>query len=240
VRRRVDTVELAERLAGDGFVALPLSGDLAQGQRTRTLNAFRNGSVPILVATDVAARGIDVPDINTVIHLEPPSDAEMYTHRSGRTGRAGRKGRSLLIVPPFAQRAVERALYGARVKAEWQPAPTPDKVRKAIEKRARRQVRALLDAETGPTETQIGYAAQLLEGRDPAAVVATLLRFAIPALPREPMPVNALDPDEERKRSRARDDARVHWRNKQGPNRTSHSGRFQNARSSRNSAYKKP
>ena len=244
VRRRVDTGELAERLAGDGFVALPLSGDLAQGQRTRTLNAFRNGSVPILVATDVAARGIDVPDIDTVIHLEPPSDAEMYTHRSGRTGRAGRKGRSVLIVPPFAQRAVERALYGARVKAEWQPAPTPDKVRKAIEKRARRQVRALLDAETGPTETQTGYAAQLLEGRDPAAVVATLLRFAIPALPREPMAVNTIDPEEERKRSRAREDARFHRRDKQGPNqgpnRTSHSGRFNNARSSRNSAYKKP
>jgi hypothetical protein len=122
----------------------------------------------------------------------------------------------------------------------------PDKVRKAIEKRARRQVRALLDAETGPTETQIGYAAQLLEGRDPAAVVATLLRFAIPALPREPMPVNAIDPEEERKRSRARDEARFQWRNKQGPNQRPNRsagpgpGRFQNARSSRNSAYKKP
>ena len=140
VRRRVDTTELSERLAGDGFVALPLSGDLAQGQRTRTLNAFRNGSVPILVATDVAARGIDVPEIETVIHLEPPSDAEMYTHRSGRTGRAGRKGRSLLIVPPFARRKVEYALHGARIKPEWQPVPTPERVFKAVEKQSRRRL----------------------------------------------------------------------------------------------------
>ena len=239
VRRRCDTVQLAEQLAGDGFVALPLSGDLAQGQRTRTLNAFRNGSVPILVATDVAARGIDVPEIDAVIHLEPPSDAEMYTHRSGRTGRAGRKGRSLLVVPPFAQRAVERALYGARIKAEWKPVPTPEKVHKALEKTARRRVHAVLEAET-PTETQLGYAAQLLEGRDPAAVVATLLRFAIPALPREPMPLSVLDPEQERQRARAREDARYHANKRPGPNRTSHPGRFNNARSSRNSAYKKP
>jgi len=135
---------------------------------------------------------------------------------------------------------VERALYGARVKAEWQPVPTPDKVRKAIEKRARRQVRAMLDAETGPSETQISYAAQLLEGRNPAAVVATLLRFANPALPREPMAVNAIDPEEERS-ARARATTRASTgRNKQGPNRSSGPGRFENARSSRNSAYKKP
>ena len=205
VRRRADATELSERLAGDGFVALPLSGDLAQAQRTRTLNAFRNGSVPILVATDVAARGIDVPEIETVIHLEPPSDAEMYTHRSGRTGRAGRKGRSLLIVPPFARRQVEYALHGARIKAEWQPVPTPERVRKAIEKQGRRRVHALLDApESAPDEAKLAYAAQLLEGRDAATVVAALLRFATPALPREPMPVSAVEVFVDRRPERGR------------------------------------
>ena len=212
VRRRVDTVEVAERLAADGFVALPLSGDLAQGQRTRTLNAFRNGSVPILVATDVAARGIDVPDIGAVIHLEPPHDAEMYTHRAGRTGRAGRKGKSLLLVPPFAQRSVAFALSRARVQADWRPVPTAAQVYKALEKNARRHVRTLLDAEPAPSEAQLAHAAKLLEGRDPAAVVATLVALATPALPCEPRAIAPVEPLTDRRRPHDRREPRRAWR----------------------------
>jgi ATP-dependent RNA helicase DeaD len=198
VRRRADTTELAEQLAGDGFVALPLSGDLAQAQRTRTLAAFRNGSVPILVATDVAARGLDVPDLATVIHLEPPRDAEAYTHRSGRTGRAGRKGLSLLLVPPHARRRVEWVLANARVSADWQPAPTPARVRRTLEKRHRRRLRArLAAAETPLGEARLAHAAELLEGRDPVAVVAALVELAAPALPREPLPLTAVEAHEE-------------------------------------------
>jgi len=198
VRRRADTTEIAEQLASDGFVALPLSGDLAQSQRTRTLNAFRNGSVPILVATDVAARGIDVPEIATVIHLEPPSDAEAYTHRSGRTGRAGRKGLSLLLVPPYARRRVEYVLGSARVRADWQPAPTQARVRRTLEKRGRRRLRARIEADTPElTDAQRAHAAELLEGRDPVAVVAALIEATTPALPREPLPVTAVEANEE-------------------------------------------
>jgi ATP-dependent RNA helicase DeaD len=204
VRRRSDTTEIADQLASDGFVALPLSGDLAQGQRTRTLDAFRQGSVPILVATDVAARGLDVPEIATVIHFEPPSDAEAYTHRSGRTGRAGRKGLSLLLVPPYAERRVGFVLASARVQADWQPAPTPARVRRTLEKRSRRRLRARLDA--GPAElgeAERAHAAELLEGRDPVAVVAALVELATPPLPREPMPVTAVEAYEaEPRRSR--------------------------------------
>jgi ATP-dependent RNA helicase DeaD len=201
VRRRVDTAELAERLAGDGFVALPLSGDLAQAQRNRTLHAFRTGSVPILVATDVAARGIDVPDIATVIHLEPPSDAEAYTHRSGRTGRAGRKGLSLLLVPTYARRRVEAVLAAARVRVEWQPAPTPASVHRALEKRHRRRLRARLEqGAVELDEARIAHATELLEGRDPVAVVATLVQLAAPSLPREPLPVAAVEAHEEPRR----------------------------------------
>jgi ATP-dependent RNA helicase DeaD len=204
VRRRVDTTELAEKLASDGFLAAPLSGDLAQGQRTRTLAAFRSGAVPILVATDVAARGIDVPDIATVIHLEPPADAEMYTHRSGRTGRAGRKGRSLLVVPPWAQRRVEWVLSSARVRAEWHPAPTAERVQRSLDKRARRQLRALLEVEAGSEldEGRIAQAVELLDGRDPIVVVAALARLATPAPAREPMHVSPLAPREEAPRPR--------------------------------------
>jgi ATP-dependent RNA helicase DeaD len=194
VDRRVGASDLAEQLAGDGFAALPFSGDLSQAQRTRTLHAFRTGTIQVLVSTDVAARGIDVPDISMVVHMTPPQDADGYTHRSGRTGRAGQRGRSLLLVPPRAQRYVTRLLAGAGIEADWQLVPTPGKVRKAITKRTRKQLHARLDAEPGPAEKSVQYATLLLEGRDPATVVAALLELAEPRLPRDPMPVEAIAP----------------------------------------------
>src|SRR5690606_21670705 len=116
VDRRAPASDLAAQLAGDGFAALPFSGDLSQAQRTRTLHAFRMGTIQVLVSTDVAARGIDVPDITMVVHMSPPQDPDGYTHRSGRTGRAGRRGRSLLLVPPRAQGYVTRLLAAARIQ----------------------------------------------------------------------------------------------------------------------------
>ena len=85
VERRVDVAALAEKLSADGFAVQPFSGDLAQAQRTRTINAFRRGTMKTLVSTDVAARGIDVPDIELVIHAETPESADTYIHRSGRS-----------------------------------------------------------------------------------------------------------------------------------------------------------
>jgi ATP-dependent RNA helicase DeaD len=194
VKRRIDAANISEMLAADGFAALPLSGDLPQAQRTRTLNAFRKGTIHILVATDVAARGIDVPDIGSVIHIDPPTDTDTYTHRSGRTGRAGRKGRSLLLVPPAEQRRVKRILGSARIDADWQAIPSPGKVRKSLQKRSRRALRLKLDSEVEPGETQRAWAAQLLaEGRDAETVIATLLETAGPQLPCEPMDVQSID-----------------------------------------------
>jgi ATP-dependent RNA helicase DeaD len=204
VKRRVDAAELAEKLAGDGFAALPLSGDLPQAQRTRTLNAFRAGIVKVLIATDVAARGIDVADISTVIHVEPPSDADVYTHRSGRTGRAGSKGRSLLLVPVSSRQRVERLLANAGVDVQWRPVPAPAAVRKALEKGARRQIHGMLGGDEPPSEKQLAYAARLLEGRDPAQVVATLIEAAQPRLPREPMEISAVDPLRDNRRTDAK------------------------------------
>jgi ATP-dependent RNA helicase DeaD len=207
VRRRVDAAELAEKLAGDGFSALPFSGDLAQAQRIRTLDAFRHGIVNTLISTDVAARGIDVPDIATVIHAELPGDVEGFVHRSGRTGRAGRKGQSLLLMPRRAERRIRELLRAAKVEASWSEVPTPDQVHKALRKRTRRDLHARLDqAKAEPTweSGELEYAAKLLGEHDPQTLVAVLLRMGEPKLAREPMAIEA-PPARPRRESRDRD-----------------------------------
>jgi ATP-dependent RNA helicase DeaD len=194
VNRRVDATELAEKLARDGFGAAPFSGELPQSQRTRTLNAFRNGTLKILVSTDVAARGIDVPDISTVIHIDPPRTPDAYVHRSGRTGRAGQSGRSILLVTGPEVHRVKRLLSAARIEVSWQPIPQPDKIRKALKKHARRKLHERLSSDAVLSEAQLVYASQLLEDKDPAQLVATLLEMAAPSPPRDPMQVEGLDP----------------------------------------------
>jgi ATP-dependent RNA helicase DeaD len=193
VNRRVDATELAERLASNGFGAAPFSGELPQAQRTRTLAAFRTGTFNILVSTDVAARGIDVPDISTVVHIDPPRTSDAYIHRSGRTGRAGQTGQSILFVAGPDSRKVARMLQVAKIEVSWQPVPKPEKVEKSLLKQARRVMHERLK-EDAPTETQLMYAKQLLEEQDPQHVVATLLEMAKPKPPCEPMHVVGLDP----------------------------------------------
>jgi ATP-dependent RNA helicase DeaD len=209
VNRRIDATELAEKLASDGFGAAPFSGELAQTQRTRTLAAFKNGTFNILVSTDVAARGIDVPDISTVIHVDPPRNSEAYIHRSGRTGRAGRTGRSVLLVAGPDSRRAARMLQAARIEVSWQPVPQPEKVQKALLKEARREMHGRL-AEEAPTEAQLMYAKQLIEDRDATHVIATLLEMAKTKPPREPMAVVGLDPfaEDRSKRKGGRSDPR--------------------------------
>ncbi len=97
-RTRRETAEVAEKLVQDGYTAEPLHGDLSQAQRDMVMRKFRNKSVKVLVATDVAARGIDVKDLTHVIHYRLPEDEAVYTHRSGRTARAGKSGKSLAII----------------------------------------------------------------------------------------------------------------------------------------------
>ena len=97
-RTRLETQEIADKLIKDGYNAEALHGELSQQQRDLTMQKFRTGSTQLLVATDVAARGIDVDDLTHVIHYGLPDDSESYTHRSGRTGRAGRTGTSIAII----------------------------------------------------------------------------------------------------------------------------------------------
>lgn len=112
VRTRIETVELSERLAARGFASAHLSGDLTQAARERTLKNLRDGRLNILVATDVAARGLDVDRISHVVNYDIPYDTETYIHRIGRTGRAGRSGETILFVTPREKRmlaAIEKA-----------------------------------------------------------------------------------------------------------------------------------
>ena len=106
-RTKRDAAELADQLAGLGYVAEPIHGDLGQAERDRVMRRFREGVVELLVATDVAARGLDIPDVSHVINYDVPMDPESYVHRIGRTGRAGREGKAITLVTPRDRRAIK-------------------------------------------------------------------------------------------------------------------------------------
>ncbi len=128
VRTKQSTVELAERLVARGFAAAALNGDIQQAQRERTVAQLKAGAIDILVATDVAARGLDVERIGHVVNFDVPHDPESYVHRIGRTGRAGRSGQAILFVAPRERnmlRAIERA---TRQPIEAMNLPTLDDV----------------------------------------------------------------------------------------------------------------
>ncbi len=120
---------LQATLVERGFSAVFLSGELGQHERNLALQSLRDGRARVCVATDVAARGIDLPNLGLVIHAELPHDAEVMQHRSGRTGRAGRKGISVLIVPTSRRRRAESLLAEARIVAEWSAPPTAEEIR---------------------------------------------------------------------------------------------------------------
>ena len=112
VRTKLLTVELADKLSARGFACQALNGDIAQNQREKTVNRLRQGKLDILIATDVAARGLDVERISHVLNYDIPADTESYVHRIGRTGRAGRKGEAILFVTPKERRllhSIEKA-----------------------------------------------------------------------------------------------------------------------------------
>ncbi|SMC58968.1 DEAD/DEAH box helicase [Rhizobium sp. RU36D] len=119
---------LTARLHNRGFSVVALSGELSQNERTHALQAMRDGRARVCIATDVAARGIDLPGLELVIHADLPTNSETLLHRSGRTGRAGNKGVSALIVPVSARRKAERLLGGANVQPTWALPPSADEV----------------------------------------------------------------------------------------------------------------
>ncbi len=127
-KTRMNVNSLLARMGNRGFKVVALSGELSQQERTHALQALRDGRARVCIATDVAARGIDLPGLDLVIHADLPSNSETLLHRSGRTGRAGSKGVSALIVPPAEFRKAQRLLQGAKVVAEWAAPPSADEV----------------------------------------------------------------------------------------------------------------
>ncbi|RVP74067.1 DEAD/DEAH box helicase, partial [Sinorhizobium medicae] len=119
---------LTARFNNRGFSVVALSGELSQNERTHALQAMRDGRARVCIATDVAARGIDLPGLELVIHADLPTNSDTLLHRSGRTGRAGQKGVSALIVPVNARRKAERLLENARITAAWAKPPSADEV----------------------------------------------------------------------------------------------------------------
>jgi len=156
-----------------GFSAVALSGEHSQNERNAALQALRDGRAKVCVATDVAARGIDLPTLSLVVHVELPRDAETMQHRSGRTGRAGRKGTAVLIVPYPRKRRVEMVLRGAKINAEWGEVPTADMIRAADRDRLLAQLSA--PAEIDDEDRALG--AKVLAERGAEEVAAMLVRM---------------------------------------------------------------
>ena len=163
---------LHSSLVERGFSAVALSGEHSQSERNQALQALRDGRARVLVATDVAARGIDLPNLSLVIHVELPRDAETLQHRSGRTGRAGRKGIAVLLVPYPRRKRVEAVLRGARIEAEWVKPPTPEDIRAADRERLLASLMAPVEAE----EDDLEIARAVLARRSPEEIAAALVR----------------------------------------------------------------
>ncbi|OYW46117.1 MAG: DEAD/DEAH box helicase [Sphingomonadales bacterium 32-68-7] len=155
-----------------GFAVVALSGEHSQSERNQALQALRDRRARVCVATDVAARGIDLPTLSLVIHVEIPRDAEVLQHRSGRTGRAGKKGTAVLIVPYPRRKRVESMLRGARIQAEWIDPPTLEAIRHNDRQRL---LAALLEPAEFDDEDR-ALAARLMAERSAEDIAAALVR----------------------------------------------------------------
>lgn len=179
---------LTARLHNRGFSVVALSGELSQNERTHALQAMRDGRARVCIATDVAARGIDLPGLELVIHADLPTNSDTLLHRSGRTGRAGNKGVSALIVPMSARRKAERLLAGANVQPTWVLPPSADDVL------ARDDERLLADPALSEkiNEDEAPFIATLLATHGAEQVAAAFLRLqrGNRSAPEDLIPVN--------------------------------------------------
>ena len=163
-----------------GFSVVGLSGELSQAERTRALQALRDGRARVCVATDVAARGLDLPDLGLVVHADLPRDRATLLHRSGRTGRAGRKGVSCVLVPVPARALAARLFQGAAVEVTWVSPPTADEIRARDQARLVEEIVGLIG---DLADDERAAARALLEQRQPEEIAAALVRLHREQLP---------------------------------------------------------
>ena len=170
---------LAARLGNRGFGVVSLSGELSQAERTNALQAMRDGRSRVCVATDVAARGIDLPNLDLVIHADMPTNPDILLHRSGRTGRAGRKGTCVVIVPVRRSAAALRVMERANVGVSMRSAPSAAE----IDQRYREQILAAASASPPPEEAETAFVQDLLARVSPGQLAAAYLRQQLQVRP---------------------------------------------------------
>jgi ATP-dependent RNA helicase DeaD len=170
---RDGVTHLAANLSERGFSVAALSGELSQRERNTALQALRDGRARVCVATDVAARGLDLPDLGLVIHADLPQNGSVLVHRSGRTGRAGKHGIAIILAPDRTRRFVERMLQTAKIDAPWREAPSAEDIRVRDQDQLVLEIRALAD---DVTEEDRKVASLLLADKPAEALVAALVR----------------------------------------------------------------
>lgn len=205
VRTKQLTAELAERLEARGFNAAPLSGDLAQGLRERTVNRLKSGKIDIVVATDVAARGLDVDRISHVINYDVPYDTESYVHRIGRTARAGREGNAILFITPRERRMLKMIERATRKPIDTMEVPSGEQI---SERRISLFKQKILGAiSEGSLEEFRNLVEQIEEENgisplDIAAAVTKLAQAGQPLFPKDLPEIQTVPLREERKKAR--------------------------------------
>jgi len=207
VRTKTATVELAEKLEARGYSAAAINGDMSQALRERAINNLKNGKLDILIATDVAARGLDVDRITHVVNYDIPYDTESYVHRIGRTGRAGRSGDAILFIAPRERNLLSNIERATKQKVEEMGLPSTEVINNKRISRFKQNITDTLAAE------ELGFFSQLVEqyqqehnvtALEIAAALAKLVQGDTPLLMQN-LPKRAKDSREERP-SRDRDD----------------------------------
>ncbi len=178
VRTKISTTELAEKLVARGFAAAALNGDMPQAQRESTVEKTRAGKLDILVATDVAARGLDIPRITHVINYDIPFDTEAYVHRIGRTGRAGRKGEAILFVANRERRMLKAIERATKQPIEVMSLPSADDINDQRVARFKQKITATLETEDLDFYRQLLSEFQASTEIAPLEIAAALARLA--------------------------------------------------------------
>jgi len=203
VRTKTATVEVAEKLEARGFSASAINGDMSQALRERAIEHLKNGKLDILIATDVAARGLDVDRITHVVNYDIPYDTESYVHRIGRTGRAGRTGDAILFVSPREKRLLANIEQATRQKVEEMQLPSTEFINNARVKRFKQRITDTLAAEELSFYSQLINQYQVehnVPATDIAAALAKLLQGDTPLLLKDTVKKGA--------KEHARDDAK--------------------------------